>query len=157
MVRLCVQNDRVHKLASIAILALSMINLVPPMFKSSGVFGFLSYDKITMQNGKHIIEKIDYFDNVYFAILYFTLGFVSIILPFMVPNLNKTISRLSFLCSGWFTAGFVFELINFSTPDLVLNSSENSLIYIKCLVGFTLAVITTLTSEAWIKQKKSNS
>jgi len=114
------------KIATILVLLMCMLNLVPPLFKD-GV----------------------YFDNIYYSILYLLLSFLAISIPFLVPIINKHIMRISFLIGGWFIFGLIFELINFFIPKIVLNSKSDSFVFAKMLIVFIIGLAFSITFEQW--------
>lgn len=119
------------RLATITIFAICLINLVPAIFRES-----------------------QYSDNIYNTLLYSLFSFLGISFPFMLPELNSVIKRVSCLIGAWCVAGLIFELINFSMPNIVLNSFDNDQYYIKFLIGFTVGIAFIITSDTWIKQKR---
>lgn len=119
------------KLATITIFAICLINLVPAIFRQS-----------------------EYCDNIYNTILYSLFSFLGLSFPFMVSELNLTIKRVSCLIGAWCMAGLIFELINFSMPEIVLNSFDNDQYYVKFLIAFTIGIAFIITSDVWTKQKR---
>ncbi len=115
-----------EKLATILILLMSMLNLIPPLFAGT-----------------------EYFDNIYYSILYLFLSFTAIALPFIATKLNDTIVRISFLLGGWFVFGLIFELINFAVPSIVLNTESSNFLFSKILTIFIIGLSFTITFEQW--------
>ena len=122
------------KIATILILLMAMLNLVPPLFADT-----------------------DYFDNSYYLILYLLLSFLGIAIPFCVDILPKIMKRISILTGAWCFSGFVMEIFNLSVPTLVLNSSNDNIFYFKALTFFITGLALIISIETWSKQKKLNS
>lgn len=118
-------------LATIIVLLMCMLNFIPPLFATNGL----------------------YFDNVYYSLLYLLLSFVAISLPFMITTLNKHVSKISFMIGGWFIFGLIFELINFFVPSIILNNSTNSFLFSKFLIVFTIGLAFTITHKQWRQTK----
>jgi Na+/melibiose symporter-like transporter len=119
------------KIATILILLMCTLNLIPPLFAGNKL----------------------YFDNVYYSLLYLLLSFLAISLPFMVTTLNKHLNRISFLVGGWFVFGLIFELINFFIPNVVLNNESDGFLFAKFLTIFTIAVAFNLTHDQWKRMR----
>lgn len=113
------------KLATVIILLMAMINLVPPMF-AGGV----------------------YFDNVYYTILYMLLAFIGIALPFIV-KLPGYLTAISHVLGGWFVAGLYFEVVNFKAPEVVINNDSSPELFIKAVVCFTVAITFIMINYTW--------
>lgn len=118
------------KLATILILLMCMLNLIPPLF-SGGV----------------------YFDNVYYSILYLLLSYLGLVLPYLVPMLPKPLKMISTIVGGWFIAGLVNGLINMVTPDIVINNSHDKAMYLKFMLTFTISITFIVIESIWSKQK----
>ncbi len=119
------------KLATIIILLMAMLNLVPPLF-----------------------AQTEYFDNSYYIILFLLLSFVGFSLPFIVEGLHKQLKRISILLGSWFFGGLVVELFNLSVPSIVLNSNQDNIFYFKALICFIIGIFVIMSSEIWSSQKK---
>lgn len=94
-----------------------MLNLVPPLLK----------------------ENEKYFDNAYFTILYLLLSYVAIVVPLFVKTW-PFVRIFCFVVGGWFLSALLFELINWFEPDKIYNSSGDSLLYLQCVMTFTLSL-----------------
>lgn len=117
---------KLMKLAILLITLMAALNLIPPLFA----------------------ETI-YFDNVYYTLLYLLLTFLGISIPFMVSSLPKPIKIVSNLLAGWFFSGLAYELLNFSMPDIVINTVSEKIIYYKYLVAFTVAMLFIMIEQTW--------
>lgn len=117
------------KLATVLILLMAMLNLVPPMFASG-----------------------DYFDNVYYIILYILLSFLGISLPFLV-NLPKVLTVISNLLGGWFVTGLFYEVLNLAKPEIVLNTSDFAYMFTKFTLFFMVSITFLMINYTW---KKNN-
>lgn len=120
-----------ERIITVVVLLLAMLNLVPPLF-----------------------SETVYFDNIYFVILYFLLSFLGLSIPFLFEKLNKFIAKISFFCGSWFVAGLIYELINLTMPEIVLNSREDKTMFNFYLICFTIGLSFTITHKRWIKAKR---
>lgn len=118
------------RLATILILLMCMLNLIPPLFKG-GV----------------------YFDNVYYSILYLLLSFLGLSIPYLVPEIPKSLRLISTIIGSWFVAGLVNGLINMVIPTVVLNNSLDEAMYLKFMITFTISVTFIIIDSIWSKQK----
>lgn len=125
------------KLATILILLMCMLNLIPPLFSDGGVFDAI------------------YFDNVYYSILYLILSFTGITLPYMVEDLPKSMKIISTMIGSWFIAGLVNGLINMVTPDIVLNNSKDDALYLKYFITFTVGLLFIVLNSLWTQESRN--
>lgn len=110
-------NSKAERVTAILALLLLMLNLVPPLLK----------------------ENEKYFDNAYFTILYLLLSYVAIVVPLFVKTW-PFVRIVCFVVGGWFLSALLFELINWFEPDKIYNSSGDSLLYLQCVMTFTLSL-----------------
>ena len=110
-------NSKAERVTAILALLLLMLNLVPPLLK----------------------ENEKYFDNAYFTILYLLLSYVAIVVPLFVKTW-PFVRIFCFVVGGWFLSALLFELINWFEPDKIYNSSGDSLLYLQCVMTFTLSL-----------------
>ncbi len=110
-------NSKAERVTAILALLLLMLNLVPPLLK----------------------ENEMYFDNAYFTILYLLLSYVAIVVPLFVKTW-PFVRIVCFVVGGWFLSALLFELINWFEPDKIYNSSGDSLLYLQCVMTFTLSL-----------------
>ena len=110
-------NSKAERVTAILALLLLMLNLVPPLLK----------------------ENEKYFDNAYFTILYLLLSYVSIVVPLFVKTW-PFVRIVCFVVGGWFLSALLFELINWFEPDKIYNASGDSLLYLQCVMTFTLSL-----------------
>lgn len=108
---------------------MAMLNLVPPLFASG-----------------------EYFDNVYYIILYLLVSFLGISLPFMVA-LPKYLTVISHLLGGWFVTGLFYELINLTMPEIVINTNDSAYLFTKFTMCFMVAITFIMINYTW---KKNN-
>lgn len=106
---------------------MAMLNLVPPLFASG-----------------------EYLDNVYYVILYMLLSVLGVALPFMV-ELPKYLSAVSNVLSGWFVSALSFEIINFDTPEIVLNSESSTEVFTRFALCFMVSVTFIMIHFTWKK------
>lgn len=111
---------------------MAMLNLAPPLFRN-------------------VADGV-YFDNVYYAILYTLLSFLGIAIPFMV-NLPKFLTAISNILGGWFIAGLYFEVVNFKTPEIVINNESSPEMFTKFAMCFMVAITFIMINFTW---KKNN-
>lgn len=111
------------KFATVIILLMAMLNLIPPLFKGTV-----------------------YFDNSYYCVLYSLLSYTCIVLPFLVPLMKPIVKSISFVLGCWFFAGLVFEFKNLFIP-YSLENSKDSIDYYIYLVCFIIAVILLIINE----------
>jgi hypothetical protein len=121
------------KIAITLILLMCFLNLAPPLF-----------------------AKTEYFDNVYYTILYLLLSFLGLVIPYLVTRLNKWIKRCSIMVGAWFFSGLIIEIINFANPLIVYNSKLDDNIYFKFVVMFTIGIASIITIETWTKKQQKN-
>lgn len=98
----------------------------------------------------------DYFDNSYYTILYALLFTVSFAIPFMVEELPKYVKRVSNLFAGWYVSAFVFEVLNWFTPDIIINSQQDTTSFVRYSIAFTIAVSLIIINESWRKKSHQN-
>ena len=110
-------NSKAERVTAILALLLLMLNLVPPLLK----------------------ENEKYFDNAYFTILYLLLSYVAIVVPLFVKTW-PFIRVVCFVVGGWFLSALLFELINWFEPEKIYNASGDSLLYLQCVMTFTLSL-----------------
>lgn len=106
-----------------------MVNLVPPMFADSV-----------------------YFDNVYYTIIYMLLAFTGISLPF-ITRLPGYLTAISHILGGWCVAALYFEIVNFETPDIVINNDSSPEMFIRFVMCFVVAITFIMINFTW---KKNN-
>lgn len=117
------------RIATVIILLMAMLNLIPPLF-AGGV----------------------YFDNAYYIILYALLSFVGISLPFIV-DLPKYLTAISHILGGWFVTGLFYEVLNLAMPDIVLNTNASTYLFTKFTLCFMVAITFIMINFTW---KKNN-
>lgn len=117
------------------VLLLALFGLVPPLFYEGGTLDFLA----------------TYSDNVYFTLLYLFMSYAGIAIPFILPKMGRVWSVVSQMFGAWFFAGFMYEVFNFTIPDVVLNSSEDRTLFTKFLIAFILGLSFIMIRETWQK------
>lgn len=129
---------------------MAMLNLVPPLFASGGVFNvqYMGYDEYCVYR---MIDGL-YFDNAYYILFYTFLSFLGISIPF-VFDLPKYLTAISHCLGGWFISGLCFELMNLKTPDIVLNADSSPEIFTKFALCFIVAIALIMINFTW---KKNN-
>lgn len=140
------------KIGMILVFAISLLGVLPPLFNKGGIFN-IQYQSID-PCGKVVLMDGLYFDNVFFTITFFVISFLGISIPFLFDKLPVWLKRLSIVVGSWFASGLMYELMNFQFPEIVLNSPEDSTLFVKYLVTFIISSIFIITHETWIKQKK---
>lgn len=120
------------KIAITLIFLMCFLNLAPPLFANT-----------------------DYFDNVYYTILYLLLTFLAFTIPYLVTRLNKWLKRCSIMIGGWFFSGLIIEIINFANPLTVYNSNFSNSVYFKFVVMFTIGIAAIITIESWTKKQQT--
>lgn len=139
------------KILIAVIFMMTCLLLVPPMFSSGFIFDVtMEYE---LYDGSTFVEHGIYFDNVFNTILLLLMSYLGLIIPYLRPRLNKNWKRISTACGAWFFAGLIYEILNFSVPEEVFNSIQNSWTYIKYLIIFTLGITFIITHEIWSKQR----
>lgn len=139
------------RLATIIVLLMCMLNLIPPLFASGGVFDVVN---VSVDDcGNLVINRGLLFDNVYYSILYLLLSFLGLSLPFLVVELHKPFKMISTLIGAWFIAGLVNGLINMVVPDIVINNSHDKAMYLKFLLTFTITITFIVIESIWSNQK----
>ena len=134
------------------IFLLCFIAIVPPMFAPGGTFDVTYIIEVCNEN---VVVHGLYFDNVYYTVLLTLLSFIGISLPYLRPNLSPLAKIPSTLVGIWFVAGLLFELINFAAPEIILNNSVDSRLYIKFLMLFALGLTGIITHKEWNKQRST--
>lgn len=119
------------KMAVVIILMMAMLQFIPSQFEGS-----------------------EYFDNSYYTILYMLLFTVAFALPWMVETLPKYIKRVSMLFAGWYLSALTVEVLNWFTPDIIMNSDNDSSTFVKYSIFFSVGISLIIINESWYK--KSN-
>lgn len=135
------------KLSQIIIFTLLSLNLIPPLFADGAIFS--TTKMVVNECGKMVEMPGIYFDNVYYPILYFLLSFIALSLPYIDPSLKKVHKDISTMTGAWLFSGFVFELINISTPELILNSQYDSNTNFQYVLAIALGYIFLTLKRKW--------
>ena len=120
------------------VLLLAMFALFPSLFATGGLLD----------------ECSKYYNNVFFTLMYFIFSYVGIVVPFILPKIGRLLSIVSQMLGAWFFAAFLYEVFNFSIPDIVLNNNEDRTLYTKFLIAFIFGVTTIIIRETWQKSEK---
>lgn len=124
-------SNATEKITALITLALLMINIVPPLFRDNEL----------------------YFDNAYNTVLYFSLSFIAIALPW-ITKMYRIIKIICLGVGGWFTSALAFEAFNWFVPDVVFNTMDDDFLYLQWVICFVIAISFIITHEVWIKQKR---
>lgn len=128
--------------ANIIILIL-LLNTVPPLFREGAVLGYFDGEL---------------FDNVYFTILYFILGYYCWVVPGMNKELPISIKFISYSIAAWLTLAFMVELANLGSPYEVFNNHSDPMIY---TISVTVMLIGTFIVKyeekivTWMNKRKN--
>ena len=141
-----------NKIGTLIVLLIAFFNLFPPLFAEGGMFS-VTGNAIDLEGNIVEVQGI-YYDNVYFTILYLLLTYIAIAVPFLLPKLNKTIARISMMSGAWFFSALLYEVFNFTIPDIILNSDKYRTLYVRFTVMFCIGLLTIMIRETWIKTKK---
>jgi hypothetical protein len=133
------------------VLLLAMFALVPSFFAEGGIFAVPGYEQGL--TGENVWIEDVYLDNVFFLICFLLTSYVGIVLPFILP-IGKWWSRISTMIGMWFFAALLFEVFNFSIPDVVLNSNEDRTLFTKFVIAFIFGTTTIIIRETWQKSQK---
>jgi len=117
---------------------IALFGLLPPFFSKGGLFESL----------------LIYWDNVFFTMMYLVISFTGIAMPFILPKMGRVICSISSMFGSWFFASFLYELFNFTIPDIVLNNSEDRTLFTKFLIAFIIGLSFTMARETWEKSEK---
>lgn len=93
----------------------------------------------------------EYFASVFFSIMFLTLSYTAIVIPFLFPKLNKVVKGISNLIGGWFVAGLIVEIYGFFKP-IVVDHNDTTL-YVKFLIMFIVGVVFLITNVQWSQNK----
>jgi hypothetical protein len=130
----------------------ALFNVFPPLFAEGGVFAVAG--PVVDYSGNIVkIEGVHY-DNVYFSYLYALLTYVSLFIPFVLPKMNKKAAFISMISGAWFFSALLFEVFNFTIPDIVLNSDKERTMYVRFVVTFTVTILTIIIRETWTRTTK---
>jgi len=120
------------------VLLLALFALFPSLFSKDGL----------------LEEYIKYYNNVFFTLMYLVISFTGIAIPFILPKMGRVTCVVSQMLGAWFFAAFLYEVFNFSIPDIVLNNSEDRTLFTKFLIAFIIGVSTIMIRETWQKSEK---
>jgi len=98
----------------------------------------------------------EYFDNSYYTILYTLLAVMALALPFLVESLPKYIKRAFMVFSAWYLSALIFEVLNWFTPDIIINSDSDTSNFVRYSIMFTVAISLIIINESWRKKSHPN-
>lgn len=137
-------------LATIFIVAMFALNLVPPLFAEGGIFD-VTYKDLNDCGEVKTYHGL-YFDNVYFTISFFCNCLALFIIP-STKLIGKMFKILSFILLAWFVSALIFEVANFAMPKIILNSAEDSLFVSKIIVCVSLSIVFIFSHLKWTSTK----
>lgn len=138
-------------LATIIVSFATSILIIPPFFSSDGIH--LELFNFTVLKVKGLYGGI-YYDNIYYTLLFLYFSVIMLSGPFFVPTVSVFIRRLSIGVGAWYTAGLIYEISNFNTPEEIRNTSKDLFLYNKYLIFFIVFLSFLITIETWIRLKK---
>ena len=121
------------KLSLIIILLMAVLQFGPPQFVGT-----------------------EYFDNSYYTALYTLLTVVAFALPFLVVDLPKYIKRTCLVFSAWYLSALIFEVLNWFTPDVIINSDGDTTTFVRYSIMFSVAISLIIINESWHKKSRPN-
>ena len=116
--------DLKTKLGELLIFLLVALSLVPPLFRET-----------------------EYFDNVYYTILFVLLFYVSVITPYVFCQLKRIYRVICALMSSWLLSGVVVEILNFRIPLEILNSVGDDIFFTKCVLTLCVGLAIEITYQ----------
>ena len=125
------------KLATIIILLMAVLNLVPPLFDDGINDGSIGFD-----------------DKIYYSILWLLLSYTALVIPFLFPKLNNVIRNIAMMLGCWFVAGLIYSLIHFFVTQDVFDTMKPTKNYFSCLIMFIIGIAFIMTHASWKKQKR---
>lgn len=130
--------------AHILIYGVFSLHFIPPLFADGGIFDVTYLN----ENGK--VEHGLYFDNVYFLILFFWMSLFLGLIPIVCKKIIDSIhAKISLILCAVSTVAFMFEILNLTVPEIVLNSSSNALVFSKVLLITMLSIASIHLFNRW--------
>jgi hypothetical protein len=120
------------KLATVLILLMAMLQFIPPMFEGS-----------------------EYFDNSYYTILFVLLSTLAISIPFLIERLPMYLKLVSFTLAGWYCSALSFEILNWFTPDVIINADVKSATFVRYSIFGTITLVLIVIRETWTKSNQN--
>lgn len=128
------------KFATIVILLIAMLNLVPSLFTEGAIF---DVHGMTENDCGEIVDVGGiYWDNAYFTIIELLCMFLAFSLP-LIFDLPKWFGWVCLVFAGWGLTGFATEVMNWFHPLGVYNSVDDK-------SNFTWWVTLIISSIAFI-------
>lgn len=121
------------KLAVLIILQMAMLQFVPPLLAAT-----------------------NYFNDVYYCIMYLTLTTTAISLPYFVPKLPNILKVISMMFAGWFFSGVSFGVMGIFDPVLIENIDTPTATFTRYTLAFCALIVFLILNESWKKNTTKN-
>jgi hypothetical protein len=58
--------------------------------------------------------------------------------------------------SAWYLSALIFEVLNWFTPDIIINSDSDTSNFVRYSIMFTVAISLITINESWRKKSPPN-
>lgn len=117
------------KLATVIVLLITSIAIVPPM---AYVLDFTGSE---------------FFPKVFNIIFFLTFVLIGVVFPYTFENMPREVKVISLFMSGWFLSMFFYEVSNLFVTEKTLHSPSEMYLWVKWALCFFLGVTGIIINE----------